>query len=192
MIFLTDFGDLAILLPLSVAILVWLFWARPWQAAVWWMVGLALCIGGIGLLKMYFFACPTFAPVRSPSGHTGFAVLVYGAIAGFLALRAQGWVRGLSLAAGMALIAGIALSRLALGAHNAPEVVIGSAIGVLALGLFLHGYRDIRPQPIPTRPLLLLVVIIVALLHGRELHAEEMLQALGLYLKAGTGAAICR
>jgi len=192
MTFLTDFGDLAILSPLSVLILAWLLWARPWQAAAWWTAALALCIGGIGLSKMYLFACSSFVSLQSPSGHTGFAVLVYGALAGFIALSVGGWARATALAAGAALVGGIAVSRLVLGAHNTVEVLVGSVIGAAALALFFRRYVDVRPRPIPARPLLLIGVLVAALMHGHELHAEEMLHALSLYLKAGAGTAICR
>ena len=184
MTFLTDFGDLAVLLPLGGAILLWLLMVRSRHAAAWWLLALVLCIGAIGLLKMYFFACPTFIPVRSPSGHTGLAVLIYGAIAGFVALNASGWVRAAALGAGVTLITGIALSRLALGAHNTVEVLIGCAIGAAALGLFARGgAANFRQPSMPTRRLLLAVVVIVAVMHGHELRAEAMLQAVGLYLK---------
>jgi membrane-associated phospholipid phosphatase len=185
MIFLTDFGDLAILLPLSAAVLVWLLWAGARGAAAWWIAALLLCVGGIGLLKIYFSACSTGPDPQNPSGHAGLAVLVYGALAAVTARAMQGRAGGAALGLGTALILGIAASRLALGAHSLIEVAAGLAIGLVALSLFLLFYR-VRAVRSPL-PLLLAAVFIVVLLHGRELHAEDFLHVLGFYLKTGTG-----
>jgi hypothetical protein len=49
---LTNFGDLAVLLPLAAAILIWLFAAGERRVALWWLLALALCLGVTGLLKV--------------------------------------------------------------------------------------------------------------------------------------------
>jgi hypothetical protein len=49
---LTDFGDLAVLLPLAAAILLWLFAVGERRVALWWLVALTLCIGVIAMLKV--------------------------------------------------------------------------------------------------------------------------------------------
>lgn len=178
---LTNFGDLAVLLPLASAIVLWLWLAGDRAALLWWLLALTLCVGLIGILKIYMAACP-FGSLHSPSGHAGFATLVYGTIAACLAARLTGRWRVLALAAGGALIAGIALSRLVLGEHTPIEVAVGLLIGGVSLALLLHGAPTLRSTRLPIRPLLLAVVVIVVLLHGRELHAEAMLHAMGLYL----------
>jgi membrane-associated phospholipid phosphatase len=183
--FLTGFGDLAILLPLAVAIGCWLAAIGARRAAWRWLLAVGLCMGGIGLLKMYFFACPTGEALQSPSGHTGFAALVYGAIFAFISAHAPRPARLAIRAVGVALIAGIALSRLVLEVHTPLDVASGLLIGLLALGFFLWEDPN-RLTSAPTlRPLLLTTVAIIVLLHGQQLHAEAMLQALGGYLKGG-------
>jgi hypothetical protein len=49
---LTDFGDLAVLLPLAAAILLWLFAVGERRVALWWLVALTLCLGVIAMLKV--------------------------------------------------------------------------------------------------------------------------------------------
>lgn len=185
MTFLTDFGDLAILLPLAAAILLWLLAARLRQAALWWLLALALCGGGIALLKVYFVACASGGALQSPSGHSGLATLVYGAITALLAARATFWLRAAAFGSSLLFVCGIAVSRLELGAHTPPDVAAGLVIGLAALVLFLRGSAGRLASATSTRPLLVAAVAILVLLHGRELHAEAMLHAVGIYLKSG-------
>ena len=56
--FLTDFGDSAVLLPLTAVVLIWLLATRSIGAAVWWVGVLIVFSATIGGLKMIFFACP--------------------------------------------------------------------------------------------------------------------------------------
>lgn len=181
MTLLTDFGDSAVLLPLSAAMLLWLLAMRAKIGAAWWFIAIALCTGGTALLKIYFIACPIGA-LHSPSGHASFSALVYGAMAIIVAAeQAARWQRIAALAAGAALVGGIAVSRLALGAHSLLEVVLGTAIGAVTLAVFAQGYLSRRPTGVTLTPLLLAVALIGILLHGRELHAEEILYAIGRY-----------
>lgn len=183
---LTDFGDLALLLPLAAAILLWLFVAGERRVALWWLVALTLCLGVIGVLKVYFAACPAGA-MRSPSGHAGFAALVYGMIAACLATRAKGYRRLVALVGGGVVIAAIALSRLVLGAHTPIEIALGLLIGGASLTTLLWGSSAFGSARLPLRPLLLCAVVIIVLLHGQQLHAEAVLHAMGRYLARAGG-----
>lgn len=186
MSFLTDFGDVAILLPLAAAILVWLLAVRSHRAALWWLLALGLSAGGIGLLKVYFVACASSGPLQSPSGHSGLSALVYGALAALLATRVEGWRRVAALALCVLLVAGIAFSRLALGAHTPPDVAAGLLIGLAALAVFLLGSAGKLAPTASIRPLLLATIAVVAILHGDKLHAEALLHVVGLYLKSSS------
>lgn len=184
---LTDFGDLAILLPLAVAILLWLAASRFARGTALWSVALALCVGGTALLKIYFFACPFGRDVVSPSGHSSFSTLVYGGLAVIVAGElASGWRRALMLGAGTALVIAIAASRVVLGAHSVREVFLGLAVGLASLALFAGGYLRHRPPVLPLTPLLAAAVVLAVSLHGRELRAEELLHAISQYLRVGS------
>ena len=183
---LTDFGDLAVLLPLAAAILLWLFAVGERRVALWWLVALTLCIGVIAMLKIYFAACPAGA-MRSPSGHAGFAALVYGMIAACLATRAPGHWHLVVLVGGGVVIAAIALSRLVLGAHTPIEIALGLLIGGASLTTLLWGSSAFGSARLPLQPLLLATVLIIVLLHGQELHAEAVLHAVGRYLARAGG-----
>src|SRR5277367_6456310 len=120
--FLTDFGDSAVLLPLSAVVLIWLLATRSVGAAIWW-VGVLVVFGAvIGGLKMLFFACPPAVDVRSPSGHTGFSMLVYGGIAAIIAIQCRSVIARIAIMlAATALVIGIAICRVTLRMHSRNE-----------------------------------------------------------------------
>jgi len=181
--FLTDFGDSAVLLPLSAVVLIWLLVTRSVGAAIWWL-GVLIVFGAvIGGLKMLFFACPPAVDVRSPSGHTGFSMFVYGSIAAiFAAQRQSAWSRWAIMLAAIALVVGIAISRVILHMHSARETVIGFLIGAAAVGVFFFGYQRTARSRRLTAPLLFAVVLTATVFHGARLNAETNLHALGGWL----------
>ena len=181
----TDFGDLALALPLAAIVLLWLLGMRAKIGAAWWIAALALCAGGTALLKIYFFACPPTPELHSPSGHTSLSALIYGALTLIVGLEARGWWKALILGAGATLILAIGESRVALSAHSLIEVALGLGIGLAALGVFACGYLRHPPTQARLLSLLLAVVLATAVLHGSNLRAEEILQALSAYLRVG-------
>jgi membrane-associated phospholipid phosphatase len=185
---LTDFGDAAVVLPLSAVILVWLLWLRARRAAVSWVGAVSLCIVGTALLKILLYICSPVPDLVSPSGHTGLSVLVYGAIVLVIAAERSGWQRVTLLAAGAGLIVGIAGSRLVLNKHSALEVGMGILIGALTLTLFARGYLRLRSEGKPLLPLILPGIAVILLLNGHELRAEDFLQAISRYLHPGGNA----
>src|SRR3546814_4222278 len=86
----------------------------------------ALCFGVIAGLKIYFHGCPRPAfGLRSPSGHAGFSLFVYGAIT-ICAARDHARWRPLALPLlGCVWIVAIAWSRYALHAHSIAEIIFG-------------------------------------------------------------------
>jgi len=181
--FLTDFGDSAVLLPLSMVVLIWLLATRSVGAAIWWVGVLAVFGAVVGGLKMLFFACPPAVDVRSPSGHTGFSMLVYGGIAAIIAIqRRSAWSRTAIMLAALALVVGIAISRVSLHMHSRTETLIGFAIGVVAVAVFIFGYRRTTTNRRLMAPLLFAVVLTAAIFHGARLNAETNLHMLGGWL----------
>jgi membrane-associated phospholipid phosphatase len=141
------------------------------------------------LSKIYLYACQPFAGFESPSGHTSLSTLVYGAIALVVAAEATGWHRVIVLGSGILVVGGIAISRIALGAHSPLEVILGAVIGSAALALFSREYLGHKPCRLSLQPLLLALVLLAGLLHGQAVHAEEILHEIGRYLYIG--AVVC-
>ncbi len=178
--FLTDFADQAVVLPLVVVIASSLALQGWRRGAVVWFTAIAGTFGVMLALKLFFIGCQgVFGPIalRSPSGHVAAASVVVG---GLLALSGRG--RG-TVALGVLMAAVmIGLTRLGLGAHTLPEVVLGGGVGLI--GALLVG-RYIGPVPaLRARPLILASVTVLALFHGRHLEAEAAIR------QAATGAGV--
>jgi membrane-associated phospholipid phosphatase len=141
-------------------VLVWLLLRRAWWTAAWLVTAVAL-IGPLNtLLKIYFGRVrPDFVEggarydsLSFPSGHSsGIATLVAVALVmawPLLAARARHW----ALAAGVALVLLVGLTRMWLGVHYLSDVVGGWALGVawslltaLLFGAFAEGRAALRP-----------------------------------------------
>jgi membrane-associated phospholipid phosphatase len=171
LIALTDFGDLAVLIPVS--------------AAPQWVFALSLCIGLTALLKIAFHACPPADNMHSPSGHTSLSTLVYGALTLVSATAWPGLHRVLVIAGGAGLILAIGVSRLLLDAHSVAEVGLGLVIGAVSLAMFSRQY--LQAPTTKMWPLLVVAGVLALVLHGRELHAEQFLHRITGYLPVHCG-----
>jgi membrane-associated phospholipid phosphatase len=178
---ITNCGDLAILLPIACVLTIWTALIRKPIILKWWLVALALCIGGTGLLKIFFFACPPLADLHSPSGHTSFSTLVYGTLTLAVASAMQDWRRWLAVLAGSAFVLAIAVSRIVVHAHSIPEVILGSVLGLAALSLLVAAYLREPPGKTYLAPLITVSVLLVVFLNGHEVRAEELLHHIAVY-----------
>ena len=179
---ITDCGDLAILLPVTCVLTLWAALIGKRGVFNAWLVALTLCIGGTAILKIYFFACPPFSDFHSPSGHTSLSTLVYGSLTLVVARSLANWRRWLAVLAGASFIACIAISRIIVHAHSIPEVLLGSLLGLAALSLFASAYLRDTPTKTYLVPLIAISAMLVILLNGHELRAEEFLHRIANYL----------
>jgi len=179
----TDFADSAVLLPVSILLVVWLWLRQSKATALWWVAAVALCVGTTVIFKVYFGVCPPAADLRSPSGHTGFGTLVYGALTTIVAAESPARHRLVVLAVGAAVILAIGLSRIAVNAHTAVEVAFGFVVGGAALALFMAGYLRHRSAPVTLAWLIVAALLLMGIFHGQQLRAEEFLHKLGFHLR---------
>ena len=117
--FLTAFADQAVLLPLAVSVVLG-FAASGWRR-------------GAVVLKLSFIACGHLLPLsslRSPSGHTAGAAVVYGSLLAMW-IRFRTGTAIWTLPSALIFMSVIGVTRLALGAHSVVEVVVGGAVGLL-------------------------------------------------------------
>lgn len=179
----TNFGDLAVLLPLAAVVALWLGAIRQPILLVWWLGAVAFCAGTTAVLKIYFFVCPPLTDLHSPSGHTSFSTLVYGTITLALATELSGWRRAAIASGGAVFVIGIGVSRVLVNAHSIPEVLLGWLIGSATLSAFAH--RFLRHPRSGHRLNLLIAgsVLLMILLNGQDLSAEDMLHAIGISLR---------
>ena len=171
------------ILPVAVLVGLVLCLQRRWRVAGAWTVAVVGVLGALAILKVLGYACgwlwPVFSPerlaVRSPSGHAGAASVVYGGLAGLVGARTRLGGRWTCALAGIAVGLGIGLTRLMLAAHSPAEVGLGLLIGlagVLAFA-FLSGACLAQRSGMPA---LIGAALLVLLLHGNRLPAEEVLE----------------
>jgi membrane-associated phospholipid phosphatase len=180
---LTEFGDAAVTLPLAAAIGLWLLSSGARRATLWWGISIVLCSGVTAVSKIFFWGCPPISDLHSPSGHTSLSTLVYGATALIAAFAGGDWRPRVAIAAGLGFVLAIGVSRLLLDAHSVTEVLLGWLIGGASLALFGREYRNCGPTNARLAPLLLGNAVLALLLHGSQLHAEDLLHRITGYLR---------
>jgi membrane-associated phospholipid phosphatase len=170
--YLTDFADQAVIIPVVLAVAVTLAIQGWRRGAFVWLLVVAGTFFTTLTAKLIFLACsPLFGPVdvHSPSGHVAASTVVAGGLAAMLTGRRASILPAAVLAAIV-----IGLSRLVLGMHSLPEVIVGAAIGLTgALALL----RFAGPTPrLRVAPLVAVVVIVAMLFHGLHLPAEAAIR----------------
>jgi membrane-associated phospholipid phosphatase len=174
--FLTDFADQAVVLPLAVTICLALAVAGWRRAALAWAVVVPATLLAVILAKLMVVACGHLLPLhglKSPSGHTASAAVVYGGLVALLlpepARGARRVFAALLLAASFAVLFGG--TRLALHVHTRSDVLAGACLGV-AGALALARLAGPRPHGLRVAIPFAAACAVVLMLHGRHLHAE--------------------
>jgi membrane-associated phospholipid phosphatase len=170
--YLTDFADQAVVIPVVLAVAVALA-VQGWRrGALVWLVVVAGTFTATLTFKLMFLACsPLFGPIdiHSPSGHVAAATVVSGGFAAMLTRRRASIMPVAVLAA---IVIGV--SRLVLGMHSLPEVVVGALIG-LAGAVALLRFSGPAPR-LQIAPLIAVIVVAAAVFHGLHLPAEAAIR----------------
>jgi hypothetical protein len=170
--FLTDLADQAVIIPMVLAVAVALFVLGWRRGAFAWLAVVGGTFATMLALKLTFLGCsPLFGPmdVHSPSGHVAAATVVSGGLAMLLTRRPAAMAPIALLAA---LVIGI--SRIWLGHHSLPEVVVGAIVGFAGAAILI---RLAGPPPaLRVGPMVATVVIVAALFHGLHLPAEAAIR----------------
>jgi len=170
--YLTDFADQAVIIPLVLAVAITLALQGWRRGAVTWLVVVSITFLATLCFKLMFLACsPLFGPmdVHSPSGHVAAATVVSGGLA---ALPTRRQANMLPAALMAAIVIGV--SRLVLGMHSLPEVIVGALLGLAGAAALMRFAG--RPPALNLAPLLGVVVIVAALFHGMHLPAEAAIR----------------
>jgi membrane-associated phospholipid phosphatase len=194
----SNFGDIAVLLPASLGLIMFLAWIGWRQDTAAYAAALAACLMAALFAKLAFAACGgnhSVFGVESPSGHAAFSATFYGCLAALFGTgRAIGWRLALYGAAA-ALMLAIGASRVALEAHTVTEVVIGVLIGAVSIALFAA--LRVKPERlefssrtvVQMSPLAVLYALCLLLLAGHW-TAESFIDAIAARL--GVDLHLCR
>ena len=180
--FLTDFADQAVILPLACAVALALLLAGWRRGALAWVASVVGTLGAVLIAKMAVLACIALVvlpDLRSPSGHTASAAVVYGGLIVLLlptpARGARRLVVALLFGAAFAVLFGG--TRLALHVHTLSDVIAGACLGI-AGALVLARVAGPRPAGFRAAAPVAAALAVALLLHGIHLHAEEALDRL--------------
>ena len=181
MTFLTEFADQAVILPLAMAVALLLAAGFWWRGAIAWIACVGGTLGTIGVGKLVLAACGPlhFGDVlQSPSGHTASATIVYGGLLGLAWRHIRPAQNMAPISAALAIAVVIGITRVVLNTHSWPEVVVGGWVGCVGVWLLL-ALAGQPPSTLRPARLAVVVMVIVALMHGTHLRAEANIQELG-------------
>lgn len=170
--YLTDFADQAVVIPLVLAVAVALALQGWRRGAVVWLLVVATTFAATLVGKLIFLGCsPVFGPmdVQSPSGHVAASTVVAGGLAAMLTRR-QSSILPAALVAAVV----IGFSRIVLGMHSLPEVIIGAVIGLAGAAALLRFAG--RPPALLLGPLIAVIMVVAAVFHGLHLPAEAAIR----------------
>jgi membrane protein DedA with SNARE-associated domain len=170
MVAVTELGDVAVMVPLVLTVLVWLLWNRAWRDAQYWLAAVLFGVLAVETMKYAFhIARPIqiytgIAAGSFPSSHATMSTVVYGFLAVLCARSfSQRW-RWIPFASAALVVSGIAFSRLYLGAHWLADVVAGLSLGVtwitvlsIARARHFTGNHTVRGLPLAVLAVLLTV-----------------------------------
>ena len=177
----TNFGDLAVILPAAVVAALGLLVRAGKRPAAIWLLAIGGCAALIGGLKMTL-CCGWLPDLTSPSGHTAMSTIVYGGLGFLVAWERRSWSRALIVAVTVAAVGLIGTSRVAMGAHTPEEVVAGWIIGALFLLLLIEGMRRLKSPPRLAKgaPAIVMAVACTAFFfHGRHVVPHICLYCCG-------------
>ena len=188
----THFGDAALLVPVSLVAIGVLVWGGHRAAALRFAVAVASLMAATVALKVGFYATGGDATldILSPSGHAGFSVTVYTCCAAVLAkqLRPLGAIA--VVAAVVALLVTILVSRIVLGAHTPAEVVMGCAVGLLCASTFLFWNPDLSRMRLrlPVFAMVLLAAgTVSAWVGAHRFNTERHIEHVGILVGSSLG-----
>jgi hypothetical protein len=184
MLFLTDFADLGLVLPLAGMVALALAAVGRRRQALAWSLAVAGTLGAMLLLKVGVFTLAGPNGVRglgNPSGHTAAGVVVY---AGLLALIGERFAPRVpvALVSGAALALVFGYTRWALRYHSVPDVLVGGAVGLagaLALAVLAGPRRPpggLRSSASGSAVVAAAALLAVLAFHGHRLQAETKLR----------------
>ena len=170
--YLTDFADQAVIIPLVLATAAGLAFQGWRRGASAWLLVVTATFSAMLALKLMFLSCtPVFGgfDVHSPSGHVAAATVVAGGLAAILGRR-----RDIILPVALLAAVVVGISRLVLGAHSLPEVLLGAIVGLTGAVALLRFSGT--PPRLNIAPLIAVIVVVAVLFHGLHLPAEAAIR----------------
>ena len=138
LVYVTNFGDPYLTVPLAGAVVVWLASTRSWRALITWIACFSASAALVTASHFAYAAWGLEIPslnLTAVSGHTMLASAVYPTTFALCASQARTRTAMLAYLFGLIIALVIGLSRLLMGVHTPAEVVSGWLLGTLVAGL---------------------------------------------------------
>ena len=179
-VFATNAGDSGVLLPVALVSAAVLWFLHSRRLAWLQLRSVLVAAVAIGALKLWFLSCGAhwFTLLSSPSGHSCMSAVVYLTLAGVLARGQRPPVQLALYALALLIVAVVGVTRILLGVHTAPEVLVGTLVGAVAFAWFHVACRRLPAQPLDRRTLAIAVAVTVLVAYGVRLPAESLLRHL--------------
>jgi len=181
MVTFSALGDAQVTVPVLLTALGWLWWRGRTQEAIYWLAAAAFGKLAVIILKVSLGVVrpvalyPGWEAFSFPSGHATMSVIIYGYLAVSSAREFPLRWRWLPYVVSGVLIAGIAFSRLYLGAHWVSDVLAGLAMGLAWVALSRIALRRHRREPGATSGLTAICLVVLAV--SGLWHVSSNLQA---------------
>ncbi|MCP4475040.1 MAG: phosphatase PAP2 family protein [Gammaproteobacteria bacterium] len=176
-IVLSMLGQDDVILPTVIPLVIWFAWRKQWRIA-WHYLALVVISGGAVWLSKFFVSAErppgildaSLLSSSFPSGHTTFAIVIYGFIGYLLTTIWPQW-RKLIYWCAAALCAIVILSRLYLSLHWFTDIIGGILLGLCCLLPIVISYR--RRRHTEFSPLALMIIFIVTIAFTSWGHLER-------------------
>ncbi|MDX7950964.1 phosphatase PAP2 family protein [Lichenihabitans sp. Uapishka_5] len=177
--YVTDFADQAVMLPLALVVGIAMLAAGWRRGAFAWAVAIGGMLGVMLVLKLWAGTCGVLVfgdQMQSPSGHTASAAAIYGGVLALLLRRAwPGVPLAVPCAAALAVLIGT--TRVLLGAHSVPEVVVGGIVGIVAATVLVRLAGPVPPNlKLRALPSAAAILGILLVFHGLHMPAEAAIR----------------
>lgn len=186
--FLTAFGDAAVLVPCVLLTLLALAGSSESRhLIVGWLTLLASVAAIVVFSKLLFMAWGIGLPGLNfigLSGHSAMSASVWPTQIGLLACCGGRRWRSAGISLGLALAAGIGISRLELHAHSISEVVSGLLAGAVPSLVFLKKQGDDWKLSVGARWVIPFLIGAIALMHGTQFPSQVLLMTMAKGLSA--------
>jgi membrane-associated phospholipid phosphatase len=180
---ITNLGGAGLVLPLAVAIALWLVAGYSWRMAASWLLLLGAAIGLVTVTKIAFLGWGVGVrelDFTGVSGHAMLSTAVY-PVAFFLMLQdVRPRLRAAGVAVGLATGVAVGLSRIVLEAHSPSEAVAGFVVGALTALIFVRYWWDAQSRRLSAAAVTLSLAALTIALHNVHVPTHRWVTHLAL------------
>jgi hypothetical protein len=186
---ITLLGEPTILIPVSIIVIVWLWFACGASVSLKWAALLA--IGGGVLISqklLYYVAGISFSSIKlyTMSGHSVAASYVYGSLIAIIAREWPRWLKYIGWLPTALLVISIGISRVAVAGHRSSEAISGLSLGTILLIVFVRYVWLAARARVTVWLLAVPVFVTIIATYGHVFEFENIFRWLGRWANPGS------